>query len=162
MYCPVRNEARAGEHNDVVTNALVNRMPPLAKASMWGVSTKGCPMNPKVSYRRSSTSTKTMFGRGAFSETAIPPLMRATYKTTQRTDGCFKGLVLEDQVWEMWMLFLPKFIRGEHLLVADVQSSARDDGVCPAGASLAFQFNSPVLAVRFRRGFHKGQLLTFA
>ena len=36
-HCPVRKDARLGAHSEVVTNALVNRTPPRASSSMWGV-----------------------------------------------------------------------------------------------------------------------------
>ncbi len=64
-YWPVRIDARLGEHRAVVTNAFGSLTPRLARASMFGVSSQGCPALPIMSKRRSSTSTKITLWREA-------------------------------------------------------------------------------------------------
>ena len=59
---PVRNVARDGAQSGVVTNAFSNNAPSCAMRSMFGVRTNEWFMQPRLSHRRSSTSTSMMLG----------------------------------------------------------------------------------------------------
>src|SRR5262245_4859267 len=63
MYCPVRKEARQGDHSGVVEYDRANRTPSLASRFRLGVSLKGCPYAPMASKRRSSATMTTILGR---------------------------------------------------------------------------------------------------
>ena len=61
-YCPVRIEARFGEHSGVVWKALRNVAPSAARRSMCGVFMYGWPEAPVSSKRRSSIRMTMRFG----------------------------------------------------------------------------------------------------
>jgi hypothetical protein len=55
-------EARLAAQIEVVTKALLKRTPSAARLSITGVLMIGCPAQPSVSFRWSSTSRKSMLG----------------------------------------------------------------------------------------------------
>src|SRR5712692_2908891 len=59
---PVSSAARDGAHTGAAAYQLVNRVPPAASASMWGVFKSGAPQQPRSWQPRSSARKITTFG----------------------------------------------------------------------------------------------------
>ena len=90
---PVRIEARLAAQMEVVTQALVNRVPLAAKRSMFGVFKIGCPAQPRKSARWSSERMKTMLGCASAGVARI--VMRPARRARLLDKGMRKSLLLE-------------------------------------------------------------------
>ena len=87
--------ARLGLHELIVRNALVKRIPFLAKRSIFGVRTLGFPAQPKSSQAMSSAMMSTMLGRlSVFPSTVANKHIRAKEHIKQRICAKDYGLVL--------------------------------------------------------------------